>query len=208
MIRFTKNVRLWCILALVPILLSFLIVGYAKYKYEDQTKTAAFADDDWEPDERENERIARREVLDAEENRILLNLDGTDSVKPAFLTPEYIEAEVEMAMARSGVQEADLEPEVAMVEDEQLAMDEDGNPVIYEVSEGEWLASIALKLYGSKAFWGYIYEVNHDMLHSPRDVMAGIELYLPNIEYYHIDSNNIQSVQKAAKVSAAYLNEQ
>lgn len=206
--RFTKNVRLWCLLAMVPVVLSLMMVGYVRYYYENQTMTAASTDGDWDSDERENERIAKREVLDTEENRILLNLDGTDSINSAFLTPEYIEAEVEMSMARNGLQDADPEPEVTMAQDEQLAMDEDGNPVIYEVSEGEWLASIALKLYGNKAYWGYIYEVNLDMLHSPRDVKAGFELYLPNVEYYHIDSNNIQSVQKAAKVSAAYLNEQ
>ena len=200
MFRSSNNQKLWLILAAVPIVLSFFIVGYAKYKYEGQAKTASNNEEDWEPNERENERIARRKVLDTKESSILLNINNEDSVKQSFLTPEYLEAEAEMARVKNEIKNNrfSIQP---------LQMDADDNPVVYEVNEGEWLASIALKLYGSKAFWGYLYEVNRDMLHSPDDVKAGMELYLPNIEYYHIDSKNIQSLQEAAKVSAAYLNE-
>lgn len=206
----SKNLRLWLMLAAVPIVLSFFIVGYAKYKYDGQAKTATSDVDDWEPNERENERIARREVLDTEENSILLNLDYEDSANQRFLTPEYLEAEAELERARNEISNRDINMssnDRIMVEDEKLEMDEEDNPVIYEVSDGEWLASIALKLYGSKAFWGYIYEVNRDMLQAPDDVKAGMELYLPNKDYYKIDSTNIQSIQEAAKISAAYLNE-
>ena len=203
----SKNLKLWLILAAVPILLSFLIVGYAKFKYEEQAKTASNMTDDWEPNERENERIARREVLNAEENSILLNI--SDSTQQDFLTPEYLEAEAEIAKAKREInrEKVALQPSQIMVDDEKLQMDEEGNPVVYEVNDGEWLASIALKLYGSKAFWGYLYEVNRDMLHSPDDVKAGMELYLPNREYYNIDTTNIQSVQQAAILSASFLNE-
>lgn len=205
----SKNLKLWLILAAVPIVLSFLIVGYAKYKYEEQAKTATNQRDDWEPNERENERIARREVLDTEENSILLNINNEEVANQEFQTPEYLEAEAAIAKARMEISNKDLnvQPDKIMVEDEKLELDEESNPVVYEVNDGEWLASIALKLYGNKAFWGYLYEVNRDMLHSPDDVKAGMELYLPNKEYYHIDSTNVQSIQKAAKLSATYLNE-
>ena len=203
----SKNLKLWLILAAVPILLSFLIVGYAKFKYEEQAKTATNMADDWEPNERENERIARREGLNTEENSIFLNI--SDSTQQDFLTPEYLEAEAEIAKAKREInrEKVALQPSQIMVDDEKLQMDEEGNPVVYEVNDGEWLASIALKLYGSKAFWGYLYEVNRDMLHSPDDVKAGMELYLPNREYYNIDTTNIQSVQQAAILSASFLNE-
>lgn len=206
----SKNLKLWLILAAVPIVLSFLIVGYAKYEYEGQALTASNTVDDWEPNERENERIARREVLDTEENSILLNISNNDSDQHRFLTPEYLEAEAKLARARSEIKNGDVilpSNDRIMVEDEKLEMDEEDNPVVYEVTEGEWLASIALKLYGSKAFWGYLYEVNRDMLNTPNDLKAGMELYLPNKEYYHIDSTNTQSIQDAAIKSAAFLNE-
>ena len=205
----SRNLKLWLILAAVPIVLSFLIGGYAKYKYEEPAKTASNQEDDWEPNEREDERIARREVLDTEENSILLNINNEEDANQNFQTPEYLEAEAAIAKARMEINKKDLnvQPDKIMVEDEKLELDEESNPVVYEVNDGEWLASIALKLYGNKAFWGYLYEVNRDMLHSPDDVKAGMELYLPNKEYYHIDSTNVQSIQKAAKLSATYLNE-
>lgn len=180
----SKNLKLWLVLAAVPIVLSFIIVGYAKYEYDDQAKTATSDVDDWEPNERENERIARREVLDTEENSILLNIADEDINSQEILPTKY---EIE--------------------EEEKLELNGAGDPVVYEVDHGEWLASIALKLYGSKAFWGYIYEVNRDMLSSPDDVKAGMELYLPNKDFYHIDSTNTQSIQEAAKVSASFLSE-
>ena len=95
-----------------------------------------------------------------------------------------------------------------MASDEMLEMDEEGNPVIYDVSEGEWLASIALKLYGHKVYWGYLYDVNRDLLKSPDDLKAGMQLYLPNREYFGIDTTSTQSIQQAALRAANLLNEQ
>lgn len=205
----SKNLKLWLILAAVPIILSILIICYAKYNYEEQEKTAVRIANDWEPNEREIERIYKREVLDTEENSILLNINNEEDAVQNFQTPEYLEAEAAIAKARMEINNKDfnVQPDRIMVDDEKLQMDEEGNPVVYEVNDGEWLASIALKLYGSKAFWGYLYEVNRDMLHSPDDVKAGMELYLPNREYYNIDTTNIQSVQQAAILSASFLNE-
>ena len=205
----SKNLKLWLMLAAVPIILSILIICYAKYNYEEQEKTAVRIANDWEPNEREIERIYKREVLDTEENSILLNINNEEDAVQNFQTPEYLEAEAAIAKARMEInnKELNVQPDRIMVDDEKLQMDEEGNPVVYEVNDGEWLASIALKLYGSKAFWGYLYEVNRDMLHSPDDVKAGMELYLPNREYYKIDTTNIQSVQQAAILSASFLNE-
>lgn len=205
----SKNLKLWLILAAIPIILSVLIISYAKYDDEEQKKTAARIASDWEPNEREIERIYKREVLDTEENSILLNSIYEEDANQNFQTPEYLEAEAAIAKAQMEINKKDLniQPDRIMVEDEKIELDEEDNPVVYEVNEDEWLASIALKLYGNKAFWGYIYEVNRDMLNSPDDVKAGMELYLPNKEFYHIDSTNTQSIQEAAKISASFLSE-
>lgn len=205
----SKNLKLWLMLAAVPIVISIIIISYAKFNYEEQEKTVSRIADDWEPNEREIDRIHKREVLETEENSILLNIINEEEPNQYFQTPEYLEAEAAIAKARMEINNKDfnVQPDRIMVDDEKLQMDEEGNPVVYEVNDGEWLASIALKLYGSKAFWGYLYEVNRDMLHSPDDVKAGMELYLPNREYYNIDTTNIQSVQQAAILSASFLNE-
>lgn len=209
MFSFSKNQKLWLLLAAIPIALSFIIICYVKYNYEERARIAINIADDWEPNVREIERISKREVLDTDENSILLNINNEEEPNQYFQTPEYLEAEAAIAKARMEInnKELNVQPDRIMVDDEKLQMDEEGNPVVYEVNDGEWLASIALKLYGSKAFWGYLYEVNRDMLHSPDDVKAGMELYLPNREYYNIDTTNIQSVQQAAILSASFLNE-
>lgn len=205
----SKNLRLWCSLALVPIILSLMIAGYGRYKYnESHANAAPDGTEDWEPNLLEERRNARLEVLSMEGNTIELNLTHDDSLAQ-FLSPEYLEAEALIAQVRNESletwQEDEADDEV-MVDDEMLEMDDGGDPVIYDVSEGEWLASIAQKLYGHKNFWGYIYEVNRDLMKSPDDVKAGMELYLPNQDYFGIDSTNTQSIQRAAAHSAAILN--
>lgn len=209
-IKSSKNLRLWCSLALVPVILSLLIAGYGKYKYDELALTATGDTEDWEPNEREERRIANREVLNVNENEISLNgIDG-DSVAPEFLTPEYMEAASAIKMARSGTLESSDDVELTdelMAADDMLEMDGEGNPVIYDVSEGEWLAVIALKLYGNKAYWGYIFDVNRDLLSTPNDVKAGMALYLPNTVYYKIDTTKIESLHRAAEFSARLLKE-
>lgn len=207
----SKNLRLWCVLALVPVVLSILIAGYAKYKYDEIQQTATGDTEDWEPNEREDSRIANREVLNVSENEISINDLTSDSMAADFLTPEYLEAESAILMAKNGVLEPmaddDAMEDELLASDEMLEMDDEGNPVIYDVAEGEWLAVIALKLYGSKAFWGYIFDVNRDLLPTPNDVKAGMALYLPNPSYYEIDTTKIESIQKAAFFSAGLLKE-
>lgn len=213
MFRTSKNLRLWLGLALVPIVLSLLIAGYGRYKYNELQATAApDGTEDWEPNTLEDSRIARRELLNAEENSLQLNLTHDDSLSTQFLSPEYLEAEALIAQAKSESATVSLEDEIVdegpMASDDMLEMDKDGNPIIYDVSEGEWLASIALKLYGHKPFWGYIYEVNRDLLKSPDDIKAGMQLYLPNKDYFGIDTASVQSIQQAAIHAATLLNEQ
>lgn len=209
-IKSSKNLRLWCSLALVPVVLSLLIAGYGKYKYDELALTATGDTEDWEPNEREERRIANREVLNVNENEISLNGIAGDSVAAGFLTPEYMETLSAIKMARSGALELSDEEDFAaelMATDDMLEMDGEGNPVIYDVAEGEWLAVIALKLYGNKAYWGYIFDVNRDLLPTPNDVKAGMALYLPNAVYYKIDTTKIESLRMAAEFSARLLKE-
>jgi hypothetical protein len=66
---------------------------------------------------------------------------------------------------------------------------------------------MAKRLYGHKAFWVYIYEVNRDQLKSPNNVTAGMDLYLPNPEYWHIDSASEPSVQTALRRASQLMGE-
>jgi hypothetical protein len=61
---------------------------------------------------------------------------------------------------------------------------------------------MAQRLYGNKAFWVYLYEVNKDQLKSPNNVTAGMNLYLPDPIYWQIDATNDTSVQTALRRAA------
>jgi hypothetical protein len=70
------------------------------------------------------------------------------------------------------------------------------------VQPGDRLTLMARRLYGHKAFWVYIYEVNREQLSSPNNVTAGMTLYLPSPEYWQIDSASEASVQTALRRAA------
>lgn len=184
----TKNFRLWIMLVSVPIIISIIIVCYEQYIYGDQIYNYAMDSEDIIENEKDFIRRSRYEVFSAEDNELLLNLKKDIDITK-FQTPEYINAEKELLQAQNNYSHIlnDYVDDTFAPSDEMLEMDEDGNPVFYEVKEGEWLAMIADKLYGDRLCWKYIYEVNRDLLSSPDNVWAGMRLYLPNKIFFNID---------------------
>jgi nucleoid-associated protein YgaU len=75
----------------------------------------------------------------------------------------------------------------------------DGQRLKERVQPGDRLTLMARRLYGHKAFWVYIYEVNKDRLKSPNNVAVGMDLYLPDPAYWQIDADNEASVQTALR---------
>lgn len=65
------------------------------------------------------------------------------------------------------------------------------------IRSGQTLRSIALKYYGHKSFWVYIYEENPGKIKNPNNVPLGTELAIPSPKKYGIDPANPQSVSKA-----------
>jgi nucleoid DNA-binding protein len=65
------------------------------------------------------------------------------------------------------------------------------------VEKGETLRLIALKEFGDKAFWIYIYEVNKQRIANPNNVSVGAVLALPSVEQYGIDAGDPESIRKA-----------
>ncbi len=80
--------------------------------------------------------------------------------------------------------------------------DAQGKRLTEKVQPGDRLTLMARRLYGHKAFWVYLYEVNRDKLSSPNNVTAGMELYLPNPTFWKIDSTSERSVQSALRRAA------
>lgn len=81
----------------------------------------------------------------------------------------------------------------------------DGKPVTVTLEPGERLTLLALRQFGDKAFWPYIFDVNADKLKAPDKVQAGMKLYLPDPNYYQIDASSEESLRKAKNRGAQLL---
>lgn len=62
---------------------------------------------------------------------------------------------------------------------------------------GDRLSRLALKKYGHKAFWVYIYEENRMRLKDPDNIPVGVVITLPAATKYQIDPTDTNSVNRA-----------
>ena len=62
---------------------------------------------------------------------------------------------------------------------------------------GDRLSRLALKKYGNKAFWVYIYEENRAQLKDPDNIPVGAVITLPAASKYQINASDTNSVNKA-----------
>ena len=71
-------------------------------------------------------------------------------------------------------------------------------PVATErMGKGSRLTLLALKYYGHKDFWVYIYEENKTRISNPNRIPVGFDLAIPDARKYGIDANDEASLQKA-----------
>jgi nucleoid DNA-binding protein/nucleoid-associated protein YgaU len=80
------------------------------------------------------------------------------------------------------------------------------NPSIrqYRLKAGDRLTTIALREYGRKVFWVYLYEENKAIIANPNIVPEGTTITLPEAAKYGIDKNNSASLSKAAELQQEY----
>lgn len=78
-----------------------------------------------------------------------------------------------------------------------IMLDCSGNPVTVKPLEGDMLTTIAQQHLGNKAFWPYLFWVNRDVLSSPSALITDQILKLPDTEYFSIDANDQESIDKA-----------
>lgn len=71
-----------------------------------------------------------------------------------------------------------------------------------KIQKGDRLTLIALKYYGHKFFWVYLYEANKDVIKNPDNVPVGTTIKIPAPEIYGIDAKNKASVSKAAAMQS------
>ncbi|MDR1632034.1 MAG: HU family DNA-binding protein [Dysgonamonadaceae bacterium] len=74
----------------------------------------------------------------------------------------------------------------------------------HEILQGERLNTIALREYGHKAFWVYIYDENRKTISNPDLIEPGMVISIPPAEKYGINKNNPESVNKALNLEQQY----
>ena len=62
---------------------------------------------------------------------------------------------------------------------------------------GDRLSRLALKKYGNKAFWVYIYEENRAQLKDPDNIPVGAVITLPEASKYQINADDTNSINRA-----------
>lgn len=70
------------------------------------------------------------------------------------------------------------------------------------VKAGDTFRTLALQHYGSKDFWGYIYQANKGKVKSPNSLSQGVTLVIPSAASLGIDANNPASISKAKALGA------
>lgn len=90
---------------------------------------------------------------------------------------------------------------------DEMLLHENGSPKMASLGDGGRLTLVALRNYGDKAFWAYIYDVNSFQLGNPNNVPIGLPLYLPDPTYYQIDASDPASIKRAQNRAMQILNE-
>ncbi len=75
------------------------------------------------------------------------------------------------------------------------------------VSEGTTFRTLALKHYGSKEFWVYIYQANKAKIPNPNKLRYGLSITIPDAKSLGIDAKDPASIKRAKLLNDKILNE-
>ena len=73
------------------------------------------------------------------------------------------------------------------------------------IKSGDRLTTIALKYYGHKFFWVYIYKYNQEIISDPNNIPIGTEIRIPAPERYGINAKDRASIEEAAALQTEIL---
>lgn len=96
-----------------------------------------------------------------------------------------------------------VDESVKPVEEPEKPVEEAVKKVV--IHRGDRLTNIALKAYGHKLFWVYIYQHNKALITDPNNVPIGTELILPSPQQYGIDAKSRASLEAAAALQTEIL---
>lgn len=75
------------------------------------------------------------------------------------------------------------------------------------VTQGASFRTLALKYYGSKDFWGYIYQANKSIVPDPNNLKYGLKISIPDAKSLGINVNDPNSLKKAKQLNNKILNQ-
>ena len=78
----------------------------------------------------------------------------------------------------------------------------------YTLQSGDRLMTIALREYGDRNFWAYLYEENKDKIKNPDLVPAGLTITIPPASKYNINKDNPASLKDAKALQQKILRQQ
>ncbi|MGM9843900.1 MAG: hypothetical protein ACI30S_06755 [Muribaculaceae bacterium] len=123
-----------------------------------------------------------------------------DSIDISSTKPEVQESSL--------TQKVEVQTNTSQNRSENVESQSDKNDAIITetVKPNNTLISMALRHYGHRDFWAYIYIENQDKLGNPDMVRSGQVLVIPPASKYGIDKNSKESVEKANKKCKEILN--
>ena len=122
------------------------------------------------------------------------------------VTSDVVDNDVPENQEDSGIQRPDESNRDSELEKEPLADAKTKEPLAkVEIKHGDRLTVFALKYYGNKLFWVYIYMHNKAVIADPNNVPIGTIVEIPNPEMYGIDAKSSSSRAKAAALQTEIL---
>lgn len=121
-----------------------------------------------------------------------------------FLVPAVVDDFKENAVVQTIVTE---EPSaevssVPMVEEIDPAKWE--THTIVPLEKNQRLTLLALKYYGNKVFWVYIYEANKNNIANPNEIKAGTKIRIPKAPASIVDPRNSETINRAKVLEEKY----
>lgn len=120
------------------------------------------------------------------------------TVLPAEQAPKIADStSVQDSLSLQSVDSVTTGHSVSAVSSSQSSSPEANRAEQVRLRPGDRLSRLALKKYGHKAFWVYIYEENRMRLKDPDNIPVGAVITLPAASKYQIDPTDTNSVNRA-----------
>ncbi len=133
--------------------------------------------------------------------------EGTSTTEEASISDgPSAKTETSAETGTSAKEEAPTENTALPRPTPDMLLHEGGKPRTVVLHPGQRLTLVSLRVYGDKAFWCYIYDVNAFQLTDPNNVPVGTTLYLPDPTYFQIDADDPVSLRRAKQRAARLLN--